>query len=879
MPNKQLTAKVRLNTTQAEHAIDRLSKKIASINNAINRQTSSTQRMASQWQKVNSQVQQVANKSSRLASIYTNTTSKLGQIKTRVQEWWTRQKGVLSSTKSTNSLLGSIWTKLKGIAATYLGIMGAGAAIKVADTITSAENKLNYVGSQQVGSGAVNADGSYSPAVFQYTQDAMNKMYTSAQKIRMGYSDMMNNVSKSMVLAGDAFDNSIDNAIRFQEIMAKSYAIGGASAQEMSSSMYQMIQALGAGNLAGDELRSVREGAPLAYAAIEEFVQGVYNTEESLKDLASQGKVTANMVTAAILNAGNEIDSAFAQTAQTFAQTWTQIKNAAMKAFEPIAHKLRDALNKAIDNGLIEKISAIFNTISKVIQIAIDWVGSAINWMAEQWSWLQYVVLGVILLIVAHIIMWAMKVVATTLIKIAMYIMEYWWLLLIVAAVVLLIYIFMQWKNGAIDTCTAIVQAIAVIGIAILLVGLIMGSTTLMVIGLVLILLAVIFYFFEQVCGGVWVVVTFIGNLVQSLINFIMGCLAVLAAIIVNVIAFIVNLVAGCGQAIIAIATNAGAGIVNVATALWNVICAVCQNISIAFQNAWNGALSAFWNFIASCLEGLSFLEGPLNAVAELFGKGGISISGAAGDARAKASGYAQKDYVDIGTAWSTGIHTKDYSDIGDAWSKGWSTMDFTSLKDAWSIGSTIAGTGLSDWRWSDAYRTGASWGATIKDKINGWGSDKLGQINKALGKLGIGSGSDIFDLLGSLIKSGLGDSKSPYLDSKLPGGSRGSVPNYDDAIKNLLGDDLGDIAGSNRDTAKNTGSMADSMDLAEEDLSYLRDLAEREWKKEFTTASIKVDMNNVNTINNKGDLDGWVTLLTEKLYEELDAVADGVYA
>ena len=66
---------------------------------------------------------------------------------------------------------------------------------------------------------------------------------------------------------------------------------------------------------------------------------------------------------------------------------------------------------------------------------------------------------------------------------------------------------------------------------------------------------------------------------------------------------------------------------------------------------------------------------------------------------------------------------------------------------------------------------------------------------------------------------------------------------------------------------------------MAEEDLEYLRKLADMEWKKEFTTANITVDMKNNNTINNQGDLDGWLGVLSDKLYEELGMVADGVYS
>ena len=81
------------------------------------------------------------------------------------------------------------------------------------------------------------------------------------------------------------------------------------------------------------------------------------------------------------------------------------------------------------------------------------------------------------------------------------------------------------------------------------------------------------------------------------------------------------------------------------------------------------------------------------------------------------------------------------------------------------------------------------------------------------------------------------------------------------------------------KDIAGDTGAISDSMDLTEEDLDYLRRIADMEWKKEFTTANITVDMSNYNTINGESDLDGIVTQLSDKLREELNVVANGVYA
>jgi ferritin len=71
---------------------------------------------------------------------------------------------------------------------------------------------------------------------------------------------------------------------------------------------------------------------------------------------------------------------------------------------------------------------------------------------------------------------------------------------------------------------------------------------------------------------------------------------------------------------------------------------------------------------------------------------------------------------------------------------------------------------------------------------------------------------------------------------------------------------------------------MADSMEMAKEDLELLYDLAEMEWKKEFTTANITVDMSNYNTVNGMSDLDGIATYLRDGLIEEMSAVANGNY-
>ncbi|HGH0387461.1 TPA: tape measure protein, partial [Clostridioides difficile] len=84
------------------------------------------------------------------------------------------------------------------------------------------------------------------------------------------------------------------------------------------------------------------------------------------------------------------------------------------------------------------------------------------------------------------------------------------------------------------------------------------------------------------------------------------------------------------------------------------------------------------------------------------------------------------------------------------------------------------------------------------------------------------------------------------------------------------LNSPLNDAAKGAKDTAGNTAKMAKTMDKSQEDLKYLRDIAEQEVINRFTGVNIKIDMNNTNNINSEADVDGIVNVLTEKLNDAM---------
>lgn len=147
------------------------------------------------------------------------------------------------------------------------------------------------------------------------------------------------------------------------------------------------------------------------------------------------------------------------------------------------------------------------------------------------------------------------------------------------------------------------------------------------------------------------------------------------------------------------------------------------------------------------------------------------------------------------------------------------------------------------------------------------------GQVNELLGdapnnywtapKMAMKSLGSSFDS-GYSVGSGIENKiSSLFSGSNLPTSDNGF--DWDNLTNNV-----GDIAGNTKDTNK-------KLDITEEDLKYLRDIAERDIINRFTTAEIKVDMTNHNTITNDTDIDGIANKLNEILIETMNSVAEGV--
>lgn len=164
------------------------------------------------------------------------------------------------------------------------------------------------------------------------------------------------------------------------ETVNKAFKAGGAAASEMAAGVLQLSQGLGSGVLAGDELRSVRENAPLLAQAIADYFG---TTVAGLKKLGEEGKLTSDKVFQAILAAKSKIDAAFNATAQTIGDAVVKVNNAFTQyigqADEGLGAtgRLTAALNALADN--FDKVADVTLKVAGVIAAAL--VGRSIGGM------------------------------------------------------------------------------------------------------------------------------------------------------------------------------------------------------------------------------------------------------------------------------------------------------------------------------------------------------------------------------------------------------------------------------------------------------------------------------------------------------------------
>ena len=655
----------------------------------------------------------------------------------------------------------------------------------------------------------------------QQSDSGLNKMiFQSAERSRASYLDTAKIVSRIGMNAGKAF-SSTKEIVGFAEQLNKKFVIAGASTEEMNSALLQLTQGLGSGVLRGEELNAVFESAPNIIQSIADYLDVDIG---KIRSMASEGMLTADIVKNSLLSAAEQTNAEFEKMPYTFNQIWTSIKNNAIMIFGVIQKKIEQAMSS---RGFRTFIDNFIDSLYVLGAVAFSIFNGIINILGSPafQSFSNTMIVGI------SVISQALGWIIAQALNLANIFAQNWSIIgPIVAGVVGILGTYLialgsilLWETLCKVSKNALAIASAIHALAVHAELTETQMATIAQYGLNAAILA---------CPIFWIIA---------------GIIAFVVAVFVAVAA--VNKFAGTSLtvlgAIVGAAFAAAAFIQNIMIWLLN----KCVDVNEGIANGWNQCVFLMKQAIAKgvifIIEKMASLNNSVNSAGNALGKAfidganiairgvnklidlinkipGINI-GKVGEATftpVKADNSYIKQQIDNLNKWvgnapeKVKLERMGYKDIGSAFQKG--------------------------------NALGEKWQKSITNKFKDtFDISKIAEDAKK--KLGL---DDLWDK-----KYGLGNGF----------GSAG------------LNSPLGDAAKGAKDTAGNTAKMAKTMDKSQEDLKYLRDIAEQETINRFTGVNIKIDMNNTNNISKDADVDGIVNVLTEKLNDAMVVSAEGI--
>ena len=247
---------------------------------------------------------------------------------------------------ASNGLMGTV----RNLAGAFLGMQSIQWLGRTSDQLTQINARLQ----QMTGSAEAAAQ-------------ANDMIYAAAMRSRGAYTDMADLVSQLGTLAPDAFSDT-GEIVAFAEQLQKQMALSGTSTQAAQAAMLQLTQGLASGVLRGEELNSVLEQTPMVAQTIADYMGVNVGT---MRELASEGAITADVVKNALLGAAQETNAAFAQMPMTWGQVWNTMQNVAIRALDPVLGGINFLANNIeIIGPLVLGLGAAFT----VFMVAANWV-------------------------------------------------------------------------------------------------------------------------------------------------------------------------------------------------------------------------------------------------------------------------------------------------------------------------------------------------------------------------------------------------------------------------------------------------------------------------------------------------------------------------
>lgn len=305
-------------------------------------------------------------------SVLQDARSSLNQLNSELDNTVERQEQLREASEQTGGSLDMLKDSFLKLAAAAGLAFSAKELMDLGDTYNQTQARLNLITGD-----------------LQKTKDLQDAIMESANKSRAAYQDTADAVSKMGLMAKDAFSTidasghktlNTSELVAFSELLNKQFVIAGTSAQGMSAAMTQLTQAMASGVLRGDELNSIFEQAPTVIETIADHL-GVEIGQ--IRQLAQEGKITADVVKSAMLSSADKINEKFNSMPYTYSQVATMISNITFDAFEPLIQLIGSGAQFIVDNwSTIEPILA--GIAIGATSAAVAWgIWTAAMWLAD----------------------------------------------------------------------------------------------------------------------------------------------------------------------------------------------------------------------------------------------------------------------------------------------------------------------------------------------------------------------------------------------------------------------------------------------------------------------------------------------------------------
>ena len=784
-----------INTTMS--LTDRVSGTLQRVHNTMNKVHSLGTRVSGSFQKQASSMVQLARKSA---------SAEIGLLRSKMAIDAVGKASDNASQKINNlgnatGALGAIKGALAGVA------IGAsvGKAMNMSDDYANMNARLNMIN-----------DG------MQSTNELQKSIFTSAQRTGSAYTEMANGVAKMRMQAGDVFQNN-GETIAFLETMNKSFVVGGASIEEQKSAMMQLTQAMASGKLQGDELRSLAETSP---ALIQAIATKLGVTRGEVKKLGADGKITADIVKTAMLEASESIDQQFRNMPMTWGRAWQNFINFATKAFEPLSIKINQIANSAEFQQFASMVASAIQFVVNALIVLMDIIGAiwskiapVIKWIADNWSIIAPIIMAVAgamfyYWLSVNAVTFAMKglEMAMNLAKGAVAafnaVMAMNPVSLTIMAIILLIGIiyaainaFNQWAGTSISATGTIIGAVFALGMI------------------------------------VWNVLIFILNIVIMIVNGII-------AIVVGLVNMVIALVFMLYQFILMLLALILGAVDWLVTGAINLVFELVFQFQTAWYNIAQGGRDmavAIGNFVSSMVNGvISLVEGMINGI--LSGINGMI-------------GFLNGMGLNIGAVGTVSLGRVDFgNDIGNA---------IDSMKAP--VKKTFEGLHLAD---------------GIVNHLNSLGDAPSFQAPK-IGSLGYGDvggafntgyeiGQGIDKAVGDMFSGSPGDVGNSFL------GDNGSTPYELSPANNPAGGGDGKSHNPKGGHLDSVGKIKDSVKLDDEFIKLVQDVATMKWQQNFITLKPEI-VTNIDSINSDREYGNVLDDLNATIVEAINNGADGL--